>query len=80
MLAREPASFWRENVIAVPVVVAETSYRILEVHSFCNRQRAKPSPIKITALIFQVKNSTGKLSGLNGFFKSRIRSRPSPQI
>ena len=33
--------------------------------------------MKITALIFQVKNSTMKLSGLNGFFfkvKSRIRN------
>ena len=49
------------------VVVAETSYRILEDYSFCNRQRAKPSSIKITALIFQVKNSTVKLSRLNGF-------------
>ena len=35
--------------------------------SFCNRERAKPSSIKITALIFQVKNSTMKLSGLNIF-------------
>ena len=34
------------------VVVAGTGYHILEVSTFCNRQRAKPSPIKITALIF----------------------------
>ena len=30
------------------VVVEETSYRILEVYLFCNRQRAKTSPKKIT--------------------------------
>ena len=47
--------------------MAGTSYQILEDLSFCNRERAKPSPIKITALIFQVKNSTVKLSGLNIF-------------
>ena len=50
MLSRESASFWRENVIAVVIllrvncfseniVVAETSYQKLEVLSFCNRER-----------------------------------------
>ena len=41
MLAREAASFWRENVVAVVVVaviavvvVAETSYQMLEVLAF----------------------------------------------
>ena len=53
------------------VILAETSYQIFEVKSFCNRERAKPSPIKITALIFQVKNSTVKLSGLNIFDNTR---------
>ena len=51
------------------VILAETSYQIFEVKSFCNRERAKP--IKITALIFQVKNSTVKLSGLNIFDNTR---------
>ena len=37
------------------VVVAGTSYQILEVWSFCDREGAKRSPMKITALIFQVK-------------------------
>ena len=54
----------------------------------CNRERAKPSPIKITAPIFREKNSTMKLSGLNIFrqyakkllVKSRTRSLPRPQI
>ena len=35
--------------------------------SFCDRERTKPSVKKITALIFQVKNSTIKLSGLSSF-------------
>ena len=62
------------------VVVAGTSYQILEVlKSFCNRKRGKPSPIKIIVLTFQVKNSTiMKLSELNIFdntpknFKSNL--------
>ena len=37
-------------------VVAGTSYKMLEVLSFCYWKRAKPSPIKLPALIFQVKN------------------------
>ena len=49
------------------VVLAKTSYQILEVLSFCNRERAKPSPIKTTALIFEVENIKMKLSGLNIF-------------
>ena len=56
-----------QQVFSENVVVAGTSYQILEVLSFCHRERAKTSPIKITALIFQVKNSTMKLSGLNIF-------------
>ena len=48
MHAREVASFWRENVVAVvillrvlarvreSVVVAGTSYQMLEVLAFCN--------------------------------------------
>ena len=50
------------------VVVAETSYQIIEVSSsFCDRERAKPFPIKITALIFPVRNSTMNLSRLTIF-------------
>ena len=43
--AREPAPYWRENMIVVIslllvfVVVAETSYQILEVLSFCDKER-----------------------------------------
>ena len=52
MHAREPTSFWRENVIAIVillrvlariyVVVAETSYQMLEILSFSDRERALP--------------------------------------
>ena len=45
--------------------MAGTSYQILEVESFCDRERAKLSPIKMTSLTFQMKNSTKKLSWLN---------------
>ena len=38
---------------------------VILLRVFCDRKRVKESPIKITALIFQVKNSTMKLSGLN---------------
>ena len=50
ILSIAPASFWRENVIAVVIllrvlarmsgVVAETSYQMLKVLSFCHRERA----------------------------------------
>ena len=69
--------------------MAETSYQIIEVSSsLCDWERATPSAIKISALIFVVKNSTMKLSRLNIFreyakklkVKSRSRSRPRLQI
>ena len=48
MRAREPASFWRENVIAVVILlrfcendlVRERSYQLLEVLSFRYREKA----------------------------------------
>ena len=48
-------------------LVAGTSYQILEVSLFCDRERAKPSRMKVTAPIFRVKNSRMKLSGWNIF-------------
>ena len=63
MLAREAASFWRENVIAVVIwlrVLARMSWWQEQVQSFYDQVRAKLSPIKIIALTFQVKNSTVK--------------------
>ena len=46
MLAREPASFWREKVVSFvillqgceTIMVTETSYQILDVLSFCDRE------------------------------------------
>ena len=61
MHAREPASFWRENVRAIiillrafasqNVVVVETSYELLEILSFCYRERAWISLIKKISVI-----------------------------
>ena len=49
MLAREPASFWRENVVAIVILLRvlatmskwreQLSYQMLEVGSFCDRER-----------------------------------------
>ena len=50
-----------------------------------DRERAKPSPKKITSRIFQVKNSTMKLSEFNIFreyvkkLKVKSSTRPRPQ-
>ena len=50
------------------IVVAETSYQMLEVSLLCNRKRAKPLLIKITVLTNLLKKSTIKLSGVSIFF------------
>ena len=49
------------------VVVAGTSYQMLEVLAFCNRERAQPHSITITVLTFLVKKSTMKNSGVSIF-------------
>ena len=57
----EPMSFWRENVIAIVIllrVLARMPWWREQVINFFLRERAKPPPIEITALTFQVKNST----------------------
>ena len=70
MLAREAASFFRENAVVVVIllrvlaIVAGTSYQMLEVLAFCNLERAQPSSITITVLTFLVKKSTMKNSGV----------------
>ena len=43
--------------------MAETRYQMLEVLSFCDRESVKPPLLKITVLIFQVKNGKMKLFG-----------------
>ena len=44
------------------VEVAETSYQMLEVLSFCDRERVQPPSRKITVLTFLVKYGKMKLS------------------
>ena len=53
------------------VVVAGTSYQILDVLAFCNRERAQPPSITMTVLTFLVKKSTMKNSG--GLFFDNTR-------
>ena len=72
MLACEPASFWREKVVAVVttsfsanVVMAKTRYQLLEVfnyHSAIGRASNLDLSLKITVLTFPVKNGKMKLS------------------
>ena len=49
------------------VVLAGTSYQMLEVLAFCNLERAQPPSITITVLTFLVKKSTMKNSGVSIF-------------
>ena len=49
------------------VVVAKRSYQMLEVLSFCDRERALPLSTKITKLILLMKKGTMKLSGMSTF-------------
>ena len=60
------------------VVVAETSYQMLEALSFCDRERVLPSSIKMTVLTFLVKNKTKKKrwnEALRGVYVSSIREK-----
>ena len=47
------------------VVVAGTSYQMLEVLAFCNRERAQPPSITITVLTFLVGKNSMKNSGVS---------------
>ena len=49
------------------VVVAGTSYQMLELLAFCNQERAQPPSITITVLTFRVKKSTVKNPGVSIF-------------
>ena len=53
------------------VVVAGTSYQMLEVLAFCNRERAQPPSITITVLTFLVQKSTIKNSRVSFFYNTR---------
>ena len=49
------------------VVVAKTSYQMLGILSFSDRERASPPSTEIIVLTFVVKKSTMKLSGVSIF-------------
>ena len=72
MRAREPASFWRENVIAVDILLRalarmSTSYqRLVLFISFSDRERAYLVSTQITLLTL-VKKGKMKLSGVSIF-------------
>ena len=75
MLARELASFWRENVVAVVILLrvllaAETSHsQMLKVLAFCDRKMAfKTFSIKIKMRTFLIEEiRTMKLFGASIF-------------
>ena len=58
------------------VVVAETSYQMLDVLAFCNRERAQPPSITITVLTFLVKKS----EEFQEIYFLRIREKSLNQI
>ena len=54
------------------VVVAGTSYQMLEVLAFCNRERAQPPSITITVLTFLVQKKYNKeFQGVFFFYNTR---------
>ena len=70
MLARELASFWRENVVAVVtllrVLARMSNWRKQDIWKFYHLaigRGRKPPSLKITVLTFPVKNGKMKLSG-----------------
>ena len=56
-------------VLIETVTVAETSYQILRILSFCNWERAQNPLININVLTFLVKKGTVKLSGMYIFLR-----------
>ena len=61
------------------VEVAETSYQMLEVLSFCHQERVQPPSLKVTVLTFLVKNGKMKLSGESIFleYAKKLKSQIS---
>ena len=51
----------------------ETSYQMLDILSFCDRQRVQPPSTKVTVLTFLVKNGKMKLS--KGVYVLRISEK-----
>ena len=75
MVARgTPSSSFSENV-----EMAETSYQMLVVLSFCDRERVQPPSLKVTVLTFPVKNSLYfENTRKKPLVTSRTLSRPRP--
>ena len=69
-------------------MVAKTSYQMLGILSFSDRERVLPPSTEISKLTFVVKKSTMMLSGVSFFreqagkleIKCRPRNRPRPRI
>ena len=59
---RHSTTSFSENII-----VAKTSYQMLGISSFSNRERALPPSTEISELTFVVIKSTMKLSGVSIF-------------
>ena len=59
---RHSTTSFSENII-----VAKTSYQMLGISSFSNRERALPPSTEISELTFVVNKSTMKLSGVSIF-------------
>ena len=57
---RQPTTSFSEHV-----VVAKTSYQMLQIFSFSDLERAQPPSMKISVLTLVVKNSTKKISGVS---------------
>ena len=69
---RHSSTSFSENV-----VVAETSYQMLEILSFCDRERTQSPSIKITVLTFLVnQNGTNEAASGCPFFESRDLTKP----
>ena len=57
---RQPTTSFSEHV-----VVAKTSYQMLQIFSFSDLERAQPPSMEISVLTLVVKNSTKKISGVS---------------
>ena len=63
---RHSTTSFSENVI-----MAETSYQMLKVLSFCDQERAKPPSEKVSVLTFLVKKYTMKICGVYNVLRIR---------
>ena len=59
---RQPTTSFSEHV-----VVAKTSYQMLQIFSFSDLERAQPPSMEMSVLTLVVKNSTKKISRVSTF-------------